>query len=340
MEIHARNVEEAWALFCVHMMDERWKAEHTQTVAPRGRETIEITEPVLTTYTNPEECVLTEPNRDAHPFFHLYEALYLLAGKNEVSRLTYYLPRFAEFTDDGLTFFGAYGYRLCFQINGLVDLLIHDPDSRRGVLHIGYPTDGNRAVMTKDLPCNQTVFVKIRNGVLNMTVCNRSNDACWGAYGTNAVQFSFLLQYLAARLNVRVGTYCQFSDSLHVYTTGAPGAAWQRAQQGRASTLWPAYDYAKRMLYAKSLVENAKRFDEELQILMAPMDGTVMKGYPYKEPFLLKVAAPMLHAFELYKNKEPYPDIYKILLEEEAPYEAWKMAGTEWLRRREQREHK
>jgi hypothetical protein len=48
-------------------------------------------------------------------------------------------------------------------------------------------------------------------------VFNRSNDMIWGAYGANAVQFSFLQEYLAAAIGAWVGTYRQVSNSFHVY---------------------------------------------------------------------------------------------------------------------------
>ncbi len=43
----------------------------------------------------------------------------------------------------------------------------------------------------KDYPCNTQIYFWERKGQLNMTVCNRSNDMIWGAYGANAVHMSF-----------------------------------------------------------------------------------------------------------------------------------------------------
>ena len=52
-----------------------------------------------------------------------------------------------------------------------------------------------------------------------MTVCCRSNDIIWGTYGTNAVHFSMLQEYLAARLNAQLGVYRHISDSFHAYSS-------------------------------------------------------------------------------------------------------------------------
>ena len=50
---------------------------------------------------------------------------------------------------------------------------------------------------SKDLPCNTHVYFSIREGFLDMTVCNRSNDLIWGCCGANAVHMSFLQEYVA-----------------------------------------------------------------------------------------------------------------------------------------------
>jgi hypothetical protein len=54
-------------------------------------------------------------------------------------------------------------------------------------------------------------------GYLDMTIMSRSHDIIWGAYGANAVHFSFLQEYIAARLGVSVGKMYQFSNNWHAY---------------------------------------------------------------------------------------------------------------------------
>ncbi len=53
-----------------------------------------------------------------------------------------------------------------------------------------------------------------------MTVFNRSNDLHWGLHAVNIPQFGILLEYLAARLGVAVGTQTHISQSLHIYLDG------------------------------------------------------------------------------------------------------------------------
>lgn len=192
-----------------------------RVVSPRGMTTREIDGPVATTYLNPREMVLFDPMRDANPFFHFFEALWILRGRGDVKFLASFLPRMADYSDNGLTFHAPYGFRLRFQftcgdqIELAINKLKNDRDTRQCVLSIWDPAEDWKS--SKDIPCNDTIMLKIRDGKLRMTVCNRSNDVIWGTYGANVVQFSTLLCYIAGRVGVDVGAYTQISDSFHVY---------------------------------------------------------------------------------------------------------------------------
>ena len=67
--------------------------------------------PVITTYTAPWQRVLFSKIRDANPFFHFFEALWMLAGRQDVKFLEQFTPRIREYSDNGSTLNGAYGYR-------------------------------------------------------------------------------------------------------------------------------------------------------------------------------------------------------------------------------------
>lgn len=216
--INARNVNEALPL----ALDLLFRGQSHQEIS-RGLSTIEMDAPVATMYRNPLERVLLDPGRDANPFFHFFEAMWILAGSNAVGVPKMFLPRIVDYSDDGDTFHGAYGFRLRHwgddgldQIAKVIDLLQEKPDTRQAVLSIWDPVQ-DLGTTTKDTPCNDMVMLKVRDGRLNMTVCNRSNDVIWGAYGANVVQFSILQEFIAACVGVGVGRYTQISDSFHVY---------------------------------------------------------------------------------------------------------------------------
>lgn len=336
--IHARNVSEAWAIF--HRQIDLDTA--VRPVAPRGVRTLEFREPVATVYRCPAECVLLDPVRDANPFFHLYEALWILAGFNDVSRVAYYSKQIAEYSDDATVFHGAYGHRMRFaygvdQIEAVVDTLSRDPLSRRAVIGLWSPTldiAQEQSGTAKDIPCNTTIYCKLRDGALHITVCNRSNDAVWGCYGANAVQFSFLQQYIAARLGVAIGTYTQISDSLHVYLDGKAGEVWERCRIGRPPLLQDYSPAAMGVDYTPLVAIDAERFLAETRMLLADPSGKSVT-VDCAEPFLKYVVMPLLIVHECYREvsaREAWAMMLTLFQREQN--DPWVVACSRWLKRR------
>ena len=66
-------------------------------------------------------------------------------------------------------------------------------------------TDFDLGTQTKDIPCNDLVMLKIRNGKMVTTIQNRSNDLHLGL-PTNVFQFSFLTEMMAGCLGIELGT--------------------------------------------------------------------------------------------------------------------------------------
>jgi len=209
----------------------------------RNGPVLTLPEPIALTYKHPEENILLGAYRNANPFFHYIEAMWMLAGRNDVESMVRFNRRMASYSDDGKIFHGAYGFRWrkIFennvsinnpdrsimlieggdQLTGIVELLKTTPNTRRAVLSMWHPPeDLNRD--TLDVPCNTHAYFNIRADQLHMTVCNRSNDILWGMCGANAVHFSILQMYLAERIGVGLGTYTQFSNNAHVYTDVLP----------------------------------------------------------------------------------------------------------------------
>ena len=54
----------------------------------RAGTTLEAKSPVATTYLKPNERVLFWKQRDANPFFHFFEGLWMLAGREDSEYLT------------------------------------------------------------------------------------------------------------------------------------------------------------------------------------------------------------------------------------------------------------
>jgi len=186
-------------------------------VTLRGLRTRELLH-VVTEIPNPRDRLGIVPGRRLNPWLALSEALWLLAGRNDLTALAPYNKRIAEFSDDGKMLYGAYGYRIAGQIEPALARLRMDSADRRAVLAIWRAED--LTAPTLDPPCNDTVMFKLRDGALHMSVFCRSNDLHWGLHAVNIVQFGILQEYLAARLGVAFGPQLHWSDSLHIYRDG------------------------------------------------------------------------------------------------------------------------
>lgn len=181
----------------------------------RGRTTLEFINAVTEINEPIHHCILI-PERHWNPWLAMSEFLWIMAGRNDVAALKPYNRNIVKFSDDGEHLYGAYGARITDQIDDLIERLRRDPSDRRAVLSIWRPDD--LTVESKDPPCNNLVYFKLRQGKLHMTVICRSNDIHWGLYAVNIPTFGMLQVYLAARLGVDVGVQTHFSNSLHVYT--------------------------------------------------------------------------------------------------------------------------
>lgn len=183
MHFTFRNVNDAFATMTKDM---HHGLIPTDVGASRYGEVVRVEEVVTVSYTHPRERVLLCPGRDANPFFHLYESLWMLAGRNDVAPLAYYNRRMPEFSDDGgNTFNGAYGYRWrngpylgkgvdyprgrADQLVLIVEHLRASPHSRRAVLQMWNVQDDLLKVDTgKDLCCNLSVVFKVELGTCRL----------------------------------------------------------------------------------------------------------------------------------------------------------------------------
>ena len=318
LTITASNVNEA-IVQATHML----RAGGVE-VSPRGIKTLEYPMPVSTRYLYPSQRVLFCPIRDANPFFHLMEALWILGGRNDVSFPTMFNAQLAKYSDNGSTFHGAYGHRLrsCGkdQLKEVISKLRSDKDTRQAVLQIwDYKKDLNTA--SNDIPCNDIIFLKIRDNRLNMTVCCRSNDMIWGAYGANAVQFPFIQEYIASMVGCHTGEYTQISDSFHVYPDNPQ---WGKLKEYYGSNrISPTNLYETSNIEIEPLVTGVISFDTELNWFL---DGNWPLAWDNR--FFTNVACPMWNAWFEHKDRK---DGAKYLTNETND---WHIAGRMWLSRR------
>jgi len=329
--IYARNVSEALYLGLQYLEQEGvW-------INSRSGRVIEAPNPVMSIYKRPEERVLFYPSRDANPFFHLFESLWMLAGKNDVKYVSQFNSHISSFSDDGISFHGAYGHRWREyfskdQLNLITEHLKKEPNSRRAVLQMWSPEDLLKATdnpSCKDVPCNTQVYFKIRKERLQMTVSCRSNDIIWGTYGANAVHFSVLQEYIAARVGVPMGTYYHLSDSYHAYEEVYKKVLDVLEQKNSEDVLW--YDsylgWNQGMHYTPEPMFTApEHIDRDVEKFI---DKPLI--HFYENSFFEETAVPMLLAWQSFKQKR-YDEGFTRL--ERVKALDWKKASIEWLERR------
>jgi len=308
-----------------------------------------VDEPVTITYERPWERVLFNRARDCNPFFHLFEALWMLAGSREVVPLAYYNSGISRYSDDGETLNDAYGYRWrrhttdlyddtigpdpkeVDQLKVLIDHFKRHLDTRRAVLQMWNVEDDLLKIdSSKSVCCNTAVYFLLRTvsvkGLLHyhldMTVVNRSNDLIWGTLGSDCVCFSLLQEYAAAAIGVQVGRYHQVTNNLHAYIERWTPQEWLNDDTpdcytkptGGAEVLVP-------------LVKDVEAFDREVREFV---DNPHRIGW--LEPFFDDVAVPMCLAFKCHKERR-YDVALKTLCHVKA--DDWRRAATDWITKRQ-----
>jgi len=183
----------------------------------------------VATVANPRDRWLSVQGRKSSAVAAICETLWVLAGRNDLKLLSRVLPRAPDFSDDGMTWRAAYGPRLYShsQIDSVINRLRNNPNTRQAYLTIYDPAlDSDKGLMfsapigeakTKDMVCNFALAFSIKNGKLDITVFNRSQDVLWGMSSINFIEFSIIQEIIARVLQVDVGVYRLVSNNLHYY---------------------------------------------------------------------------------------------------------------------------
>jgi len=333
--IEANNVRDALPKAVEYL----WR-RGTRQVTREG-EAFVAPEPVTIHYKFPKQHVLINPIRDANPFFHLMESMWMLAGRHDGAFLDHYIKGFSErYATHGIVM-DAYGqrWRHGYRYDQLTEVLQHlsrDPTSRQAVLQMwGAGRDDLRAESSK--PCNLSVVFRIQDKRLNMTVFNRSNDLIWGCCGANAVHFPIMQEYIAGRLDVGLGGYWQVSNNLHMYCEHYAQMAARVAQTG-IDVHDHLCDTDTTYEGTEPLIEYPDEFEsdlfETLELLEIVQEGQEVYSGDISNPFMREVVIPMAFAHQMFKLKQ-WDDAFEAM--DEVKAEDWQRAGREWLERRRDR---
>lgn len=191
-------------------------------VTPRGKLTRELQH--RHTHIAMTHPVVTIPLRAMNYQFMAAEAYWILNGDNSVAGIAPYNKHISQFSDNGETFFGAYGPHVVKQLPYVVQTLLRDRDSRQAGMTLWH----QNPPATKDVPCTISIFVAIRKTFLHMHVFMRSSDV-WLGLPYDVFNFSMLGYLVCGLYNEEVrqnrdtvispGTLYLTAASQHLYET-------------------------------------------------------------------------------------------------------------------------
>lgn len=216
----------------------------------RGQKCFELPEPVLIKIKNPTARLVTIPVRKWNLTLPYAESLWIASGRNDMALIGQYVKKLKDFSDDGAYMRAGYGPRIR-SFNGIGDdyaknkfeqristkeqvqkidqlkfieaVFAKNVKTRQAIISIGDPAkdefdlSGNLK-QTKDFPCTRSLqFIRNHQGKLDLVVHMRSNDFIWGASAVNIFNFTFMQEYMAAILNLEIGSYYHLVNNFHFY---------------------------------------------------------------------------------------------------------------------------
>lgn len=205
-------------------------------------ETLELLHAAMTINDPRQRLVFSRP---INPAFAIAEVLWIMSGSRDLEWIAFWNPLMRQFSDNGQTLRGAYGYRLSCNADGdffdpsnpdnkyfvpaklsfsqlkeACFALSATPHSRQVVLQIydvqsDFPVEDGTP-RSKDIPCNLIADLKVRDGKLHWMQVMRSNDLFWGT-PYNFMQWTTIQEIMAGWLGLELGQYTHVASSLHVY---------------------------------------------------------------------------------------------------------------------------
>ena len=308
MELTVKDVPEMYAEMMIFM---RMRGGLEES---RNGPVLTLPEPLTVTVLQPKIRANIDPIRNANPFFHLMEFVWMMSGSNELDWIQQFNKGFKQYAEEDGKFHGAYGYRWrkhfgLDQVQQAVEMLRIDPTNRRVVIAMWDP-EYDLGAVKNDLPCNTHIYLRIVDDELDFTVCNRSNDVIWGMTGANAVHMTMLQELLANAIGVDVGKYRVFTVNAHVYTD-LPKVNEMLQTTHTEYVNYVGWDHCKLLQPTESL----STFLHECQAFVQG-DG------PFANNWLAEVAAPVKR---LWNERTEYGDIAD---------SEWAQACNLWLQRK------
>ena len=185
-------------------------------VRPRNMETYELL--AYQSVIDMSRPIITVSERKINHKFLFGEALWILSGSNRVSDISKYMNAISKFSDNGITFRGAYGPKVVEQLDYVISNLAADECSRQAVLTIWR----ENPMSSKDIPCTVALQWFIRDNELHCVATMRSSDI-WLGWVYDTFNFSMISAWIAIALrsagfvDLQLGQLHLTAGSQHIY---------------------------------------------------------------------------------------------------------------------------
>ncbi|HEY6763122.1 MAG TPA: thymidylate synthase [Baekduia sp.] len=181
------------------------------------RATVELA-PYTFTVCDPAACLLRSDLRQPSTAYIAGQWLWVMAGSDDLDRISFYNSRGRAFSEDGRRLSGAFGARMRRsagdQLSRALDQLRADPASRRATIVFADPADSRQP--TRDFPCALALQLLVRDGRLEVVTTMRSQSALM-VLPYDAALFMGLHVWAAAALGIPAGPHHWVANSFHVY---------------------------------------------------------------------------------------------------------------------------
>lgn len=259
-----------------HTTSHYWVSNLTEIIenglvsSPRGLETREIL--AHRAVIDMEQPIITAPYRDLGYKFMAAEAAWILSGDNRVETIAPYSKAISKFSDNGETFFGAYGPKVLGQIDYVVRCLAENQDTRQAVINIW--RENPRA--SKDIPCTLSAQWVIRQGHLYCFDTMRSSDI-WLGHPYDIFNFSMISLYILLRLrkrgvNVELGQLALTAGSKHLYSTN-----YDKAKEVLKAYMTEPESFANDIFVNPEVFDNEDHLVERLWAMADSVQGALNK---------------------------------------------------------------
>ncbi|GAB3977728.1 thymidylate synthase [Actinoallomurus acanthiterrae] len=265
---------------------------------------------VAFTLTDPRQRTPYLVARRTNIVFNYAETLWYLSGRDDLAMIGHYAPRLRALSADGERLTGsAYGPRLFTPLGSaevgqwdqVVELLRHDPDSKRAVMTVMRPGESAQ-FDNPDVACTLALQFLLRDGHLHMVATMRGNDAVIGLV-CDVFAFTFIHEFTAVQLRAQLGSYTHQVSSMHINESDLARVDASLTEHEPLSAAGAFRGAAMPMDTSWRTIEDVARWEEDLRTdrrrfdpdQVATGSGTLSSAYWRQVVLLFEVYRQVVH---------------------------------------------